>query len=117
MKKLLIAAGAVLAAGAFAPSQAQAACFVANGVTYCASTTVAGSAAAWSVIGCAASVVGSAAAANWRDNRELTNAEAHSCGVLYWFTGPNQEWRYSNARLMYGLYLANRAPKARRVKK
>jgi hypothetical protein len=37
----------------------------------------------WVVIGCAGSIVLSALVANYRDNRQLTTAEAWTCGLLY----------------------------------
>src|SRR6185295_5896043 len=42
----------------------------------------------WLVIGCAGGIILSAFAANARDNRQLTTAEAWSCGTLFWFSQP-----------------------------
>jgi uncharacterized membrane protein len=39
----------------------------------------------WLVIGCAASIVVSAVAANFWQNRQLTTPEAWTCGALYWW--------------------------------
>lgn len=39
----------------------------------------------WVVIGCAGSIVVSALAANFWQNRELTTPEAWTCGLLYWW--------------------------------
>jgi hypothetical protein len=44
----------------------------------------------WVVIGCAGSIVLSALVANYRDNRQLTTAEAWTCGLLYWIPMPYQ---------------------------
>src|SRR5690242_13731129 len=44
----------------------------------------------WVVIGCAGSIVLSALAANFFNNRQLTTAEAWTCGLLYWVPMPNQ---------------------------
>src|SRR5215472_6699888 len=44
----------------------------------------------WVVIGCAGSIVLSAIVANYRDNRQLTTAEAWTCGLLYWVPMPYQ---------------------------
>jgi hypothetical protein len=44
----------------------------------------------WVVIGCAGSIVLSALAANFFNNRQLTTAEAWTCGLLYWIPMPNQ---------------------------
>ncbi len=46
------------------------------------------SAAPWIIIGCAGGVVLAALAANYRDSRELTAAEAWSCGTLFLFSRP-----------------------------
>ena len=40
---------------------------------------------------CVASIIISAAVANFRDNRELTAPEAWSCGILYWFAAPTPQ--------------------------
>ncbi len=39
----------------------------------------------WVVIGCAGSIVVSALAANFWQNRQLTTPEAWTCGLLYWW--------------------------------
>jgi len=44
----------------------------------------------WVVIGCAGSIVLSAFVAGFRDHRELTTAEAWTCGLLYWVPMPYQ---------------------------
>jgi hypothetical protein len=44
----------------------------------------------WVVIGCAGSIVLSALAANFWNNRQLTTAEAWTCGLLYWIPMPYQ---------------------------
>jgi hypothetical protein len=45
----------------------------------------------WVVIGCAGSIVLSALVADFRDHRELTTAEAWTCGLLYWIPMPYQQ--------------------------
>jgi hypothetical protein len=44
----------------------------------------------WAGFACPASVVLSAAVANFRDNRALTAPEAWTCGLLYWIPMPVQ---------------------------
>ena len=43
----------------------------------------------WAAFACPASIVLSALVANYRDNRQLTTAEAWTCGLLYWIPMPN----------------------------
>lgn len=43
----------------------------------------------WAAFACPASIVLSAVVANFRDHRELTTAEAWTCGLLYWIPMPN----------------------------
>jgi len=45
----------------------------------------------WAVMGCPTGIVVSAVVANYRDNRPLTQEEAWSCGVLYWFSTPKAQ--------------------------
>ena len=40
----------------------------------------------WVVIGCAGGIIFAAFHANYKYNRELTMAEAWSCGMLHWFS-------------------------------
>jgi hypothetical protein len=49
------------------------------------------SSAPWFVIGCAGGVVLAALAANYRDQRELTAAEAWSCGTLFLVSKPKHK--------------------------
>jgi hypothetical protein len=42
----------------------------------------------WAAFACPASIVLAGIVANFRDNRQLTEAEAWSCGVLFWFAKP-----------------------------
>ena len=42
----------------------------------------------WAAFACPASIILSGAVANFRDNRQLTYAEAWTCGLLYWFGKP-----------------------------
>jgi len=38
----------------------------------------------WAAFACPASIILSGIVANFRDNRQLTTAEAWTCGLLYW---------------------------------
>jgi hypothetical protein len=38
--------------------------------------------------GCVASIILSAVVADFKDNRQLTNGEAWTCGLLYWIPMP-----------------------------
>jgi hypothetical protein len=42
----------------------------------------------WVAWGCPVSIMFSAAVAGVKDGRELTNWEAYTCGLLYWFGQP-----------------------------
>jgi hypothetical protein len=42
----------------------------------------------WAAFACPASIIFAGAVANFRDNRQLTYAEAWTCGLLYWFGRP-----------------------------
>jgi hypothetical protein len=42
----------------------------------------------WAAFACPASIILSGAVANFRDKRQLTYAEAWTCGLLYWFGKP-----------------------------
>src|SRR5712691_6174269 len=42
----------------------------------------------WAAFACPASIILSGIVANFRDNRQLTTAEAWTCGLLYWITMP-----------------------------
>jgi hypothetical protein len=42
----------------------------------------------WAAFACPASIILSGIVANFRDNRQLTYAEAWTCGLLYWFAKP-----------------------------
>ena len=44
----------------------------------------------WLIIGCAGGIILAAFAANGRDNRELTAAEAWVCGIPFWFSQPSK---------------------------
>jgi hypothetical protein len=43
----------------------------------------------WAFGGCITSIVLSAVVANFKDNRELANWEAWTCGLLYWVPMPS----------------------------
>jgi hypothetical protein len=42
----------------------------------------------WLIFGCAAGIILAAVIANARDNRELNQSEAITCGLLFWFAQP-----------------------------
>jgi hypothetical protein len=44
----------------------------------------------WAGFACPASIILSGIVANFRDNRQLTTAEAWTCGLLYWIPMPVQ---------------------------
>jgi hypothetical protein len=44
--------------------------------------------AVWLIFGCASGIILAAAIANARDNRQLTAAEAATCGLLFWLNPP-----------------------------
>jgi hypothetical protein len=44
----------------------------------------------WAAFACPASIILSGIVANFRDNRQLTTAEAWTCGLLYWIPMPVQ---------------------------
>jgi hypothetical protein len=93
MKRLLLA-GAALAALSLAPTIASA--------QVRASVPAAGSSSKiivpWIGIGCAGSIILSAFHANYRDNRELTQPEAWTCGLLYWLSYPTPKQQMRRAR-------------------
>jgi hypothetical protein len=45
----------------------------------------------WVGMACPASIILSGIVANFRDNRQLTTAEAWTCGLLYWIPMPPQQ--------------------------
>src|SRR4029077_6942381 len=44
----------------------------------------------WAGFACPASIILSGIVADFRDNRQLTTAEAWTCGLLYWIPLPSQ---------------------------
>ena len=44
----------------------------------------------WAGFACPASIILSGIVADFRDNRQLTTAEAWTCGLLYWIPMPYQ---------------------------
>ena len=46
--------------------------------------------AVWLIFGCASGIILAAAIANARDNRQLTTAEAATCGLLFLLSPPRQ---------------------------
>jgi hypothetical protein len=42
----------------------------------------------WAIFGCSSGIIFAALVANYQQNRQLTPAEAASCGLLFWFTPP-----------------------------
>ena len=53
----------------------------------------------WIIIGCAGGIILSAFHANYRDNRELTQPEAWTCGLLYWLSYPTEKKVIRRARV------------------
>jgi hypothetical protein len=53
----------------------------------------------WAVIGCSGSIVLSALVADFKDNRQLTNWEAWTCGLLYWIPLPPQPKRKGHSHM------------------
>ena len=102
MKKILMMAAALTIIGAISPNKADAACtsiLVPNTTnTYIQTCTTHTPVAVWTVIGCAAGIVGTAIAANTTQRRELTPAEATTCGLLYWISP--RPWRAPVAPLV-----------------
>jgi hypothetical protein len=45
----------------------------------------------WAAFACPASIILSGLVANYRDNRQLTTAEAWTCGLLYWIPMPTPQ--------------------------
>jgi hypothetical protein len=42
----------------------------------------------WAIFGCSSGIIFAALVANYQQNRQLTAAEAASCGLLFWFAPP-----------------------------
>jgi hypothetical protein len=42
----------------------------------------------WAIFGCSSGIIFAALVANYQQNRQLTPAEAASCGLLFWFAPP-----------------------------
>lgn len=87
MKRIAIAAAALIAALAFVPNSARAAPVV---IIPPPPEHVVVPAWWWAGFACPASVVLSALVADFRDNRQLTTPEAWTCGLLYWIPMPVQ---------------------------
>jgi len=59
--------------------------------------------AVWGIFGCTGGIIVTAMAANWQQNRQLTLAEAATCGLLFWSTPPKspgkafelKDWSFS----------------------
>jgi hypothetical protein len=108
MRKLIIAAAALIAAYSFLPSQARAQVLPTPvpGVHLFWHTWV-----PWVAFGCPASIMLSAAVAGNKDGRELTYWEAYTCGLLYWFGKPPPKY----VRKIKHSWLIEAEPVARRV--
>jgi hypothetical protein len=87
MKRIVLAAVAAIAAYTLAPIEARA-----QGAPPPPPVTIMPhvSPIPWYLIGCPASIVLSALVADFKDNRQLTNWEAWTCGLLYWVPMPQQ---------------------------
>jgi hypothetical protein len=48
----------------------------------------------WAAFACPASIILSGIVANFKDNRQLTYAEAWTCGLLYWFGQPPAQQKH-----------------------
>ncbi len=44
----------------------------------------------WAIFGCSSGIIVAAMVANSQQNRQLTQAEALSCGLLFWFNPPRR---------------------------
>lgn len=86
MRKLIAASGILLAALAFAPSNASAQGVPGGGGSPGGGGGSSNPVGIWIAMGCVADIILAAAVANSRDNRELTAAEAWWCGLPFWFT-------------------------------
>jgi hypothetical protein len=86
MKRLLIA-GVAVAALSLVPTVA----FAQRAVTPLPPAHSSKIVVPWIMIGCAGGIILSAFHANYRDNRELTQPEAWTCGLLYWLSTPSQK--------------------------
>jgi hypothetical protein len=47
----------------------------------------------WAIFGCSSGIIFAALVANYQQNRQLTPAEAASCGLLFWFAPPKNPSR------------------------
>ncbi len=84
MKALKLTMAAALFAGTLAASSApaNAACF--RGGVCTGGTTVHTGAIYW-ILACPAGIITAAMAKNWKRHKELTQQEAWTCGLLYWW--------------------------------
>jgi hypothetical protein len=82
MKKLLVAA--IAAAMALTPTVSFGQAAPAPGLRFSPGPVGAG----WGIFGCAGGIIGTAIVANLWQHRQLTGAEAASCGSIYWVTSP-----------------------------
>jgi hypothetical protein len=88
MRRLAVTAAAVFAASSLLqPNALQAAVIVSSPPPPPVHTTV----VPWALMACPASIILSGIVANFWENRQLTFAEAWTCGLLYWIPRPTQQ--------------------------
>jgi hypothetical protein len=87
MRRIIIAAAALMMVLAFSPTKLEAGARPTPLLPPVAAHS-SGLWIPWTLMGCPASVILSALVADFRDHRQLTNWEAWTCGLLYWFPMP-----------------------------
>jgi hypothetical protein len=86
MRRLIIAATALIAVVSFSPTKLEAGVTVPKIVPAAPAGHV--GALPWALMACPALIVFTGAVANFKDNRQLTYWEAWTCGLAYWFWLP-----------------------------
>jgi hypothetical protein len=87
MRRFTVLAMALIAALSLLPTKPHAAIIVSSSAPPPVHTTV----VPWVLMACPASIILSGIFANFLENRQLTFAEAWSCGLLYWIPRPTQQ--------------------------
>jgi hypothetical protein len=88
MRRLIIAAAALIAALSLSPTNLHAG--VKKIIPPPAAPAGHVGATPWALMACPAFIVFTGAVANFKDNRQLTWWEAATCGLAYWFWMPGQ---------------------------
>ncbi|SNB60003.1 hypothetical protein SAMN05414138_1173 [Rhodoplanes sp. JGI PP 4-B12] len=88
MRRLIIAAAALIAVVSLAPTKLEAGKVMPKIVPAGPPGHV--GALPWALMACPALIVFTGAVANFKDNRQLTFWEAWTCGLAYWFWVPGQ---------------------------